>query len=155
MFSVFPLDMVQYKRLFYSTRVPKKDKDELVSFPSSRHILVLRNQHMYMVPVQGPNGKGVWLCSSLLLWKSWGNKMHFLVFVALGLPVDPAQLHASFLAILKDQTPSPDHFIGYLTSTDRNEWAAARQELIADPHNAALLEKVGRIKSFIIILTVA
>ena len=65
MFSVFPLDMVQYKRLFYSTRIPKKDKDELVSFPSSRHILVLRNQHMYLVPVQEPNGKGGWVRSCL------------------------------------------------------------------------------------------
>ena len=68
---------------------------------------------------------------------------HLPILFPQGLPVDPAQLHASFQAIIKDQTPSPDHFIGYLTSTDRNEWAAARQELIADPHNAALLEKVS------------
>ena len=40
--SAYPLDMSQYARLFASTRIPVKGKDELQSWPESRHIIVLR-----------------------------------------------------------------------------------------------------------------
>ena len=39
--------MSQYNRLFNSTRVPMKVKDELKSYPEDRHIAVLRNGHLF------------------------------------------------------------------------------------------------------------
>ena len=57
MVNAFPLDMVQYKKLFNSTRIPRETRDELVSYPGTRHVLVLHNDHMYCVDVIQPNGK--------------------------------------------------------------------------------------------------
>ena len=60
-FEAYPLDMSQYGRLFQSTRykrstlapfqfdqfisIPKKGKDELLSSPNSRHVVVQVKNH--------------------------------------------------------------------------------------------------------------
>ena len=54
--KAFPLDMSQYGRLFNSTRIPQQGKDELKSFSDTRHVLVMRNGHMYCVEASQPDG---------------------------------------------------------------------------------------------------
>ena len=57
MVNAFPLDMVQYKKLFNSTRIPRSVRDELVSYPSGSHVLVIHKGHMYCVDAVQSNGK--------------------------------------------------------------------------------------------------
>jgi hypothetical protein len=89
-------------RLFQSTRVPNTGKDELVTFPDSRHIVV---QH-------GP------------------DFFKFDIVTADGGAVPQAQIEANIRAILATPTSTADP-VGILTSMDRNEWASARKHLIA------------------------
>ena len=113
--GAIPLDMSQYRNLFGTTRVPKRGRDEIVSVPTSRHIVVMRNSHMYCVDVQQSNG----------------------------LPTDPDQLYSTLTAIASDPSPPPPHPVSILTGTDRDTWADARSELMAaDPQNVLALEKV-------------
>ena len=57
MVKAFPLDMVQYKRLFGTTRIPNKERDELVTVDDSRHVIVMKNNHFYEVEVFKQDGK--------------------------------------------------------------------------------------------------
>ena len=112
--GVYPLDMFQYRNLFGTTRVPKKERDELVHHLASQHIVVMRNGHIYSVQVQQENG----------------------------LPVDKVSLCSTLSAIINDPTPPPYHQVSYLTTADRDTWADAHQELMSDPQNALALQKV-------------
>ena len=112
--GVVPIDMSQYSRLFGTTRIPKCKQDELMVSPSSQHVVVMRNGHLYAVEVQQANG----------------------------LPVHPDQLHTTLSAIVNDCLPAPLHAVSYLTGIDRDTWADVRRELIADSQNAHALEKV-------------
>ena len=109
-----PLDMSQYYRVFGTTRVPGRGRDELVYAPASRHIVVMRNNHVYSVEVQREDG----------------------------LPTDPHDLYSTLTAILHDPSPPPPHPVSILTATDRETWAHARNELLRDPQNATTLEKI-------------
>ena len=48
MFNAFPLDMSQYGRLFNSTRVPMREKDQLKTVKNNRQILVIRNGNIFL-----------------------------------------------------------------------------------------------------------
>ena len=49
--------MSQYGRLFNSTRVPRKGKDELVTYDDSNgHIVVMRRGHFYSINAVQDNG---------------------------------------------------------------------------------------------------
>ena len=56
MLNAFPLDMVQYKKLFNSTRIPRPEKDELATYHGN-HIVVMNRGHFYAIDVIQPNGK--------------------------------------------------------------------------------------------------
>ena len=112
--GAIPLDMSQYKNLFGTTRIPKHGKDESIISPSSQHVIVMRNGHLYAVEALQANG----------------------------LPTDPDQLYSTLSAIVSDPSPHPRYPVSYLTGINRDTWADVRNELIADPRNARTLEKV-------------
>ena len=55
--KAYPLDMVQYERLFNMTRLPRPEKDELVGDHAHGHVIVMRNGHMYSIQAQQPDGE--------------------------------------------------------------------------------------------------
>ena len=112
--GAYPFDMSQYNNLFATTRVPKREKDEVVKFSNSRHVVVMRNHHMYSVRVLQENG----------------------------LPVDRADLYAALVAIINDTSLPSSHPINYLTGGNRDYWADAQQELMSDPHNVQTLHEI-------------
>ncbi|XP_077309441.1 carnitine O-palmitoyltransferase 2, mitochondrial [Lithobates pipiens] len=113
MVNAYPLDMSQYFRLFNSTRIPKLNKDELVSDEKARHLLVLRNGNFYAFDVLDKDGS----------------------------IVNASEIKAHLNYILSDNAPAPEFPLGYLTSEDRNTWAIMRQKLI-DNGNQEALHKV-------------
>ena len=52
-----PLDMHQFTRVFGMTRVPKEGADQLVQVPDSRHVAVMRNGGVLIVPVYDASGQ--------------------------------------------------------------------------------------------------
>lgn len=58
LFKAFPLDMSQYGNLFNATRVPRLEKDELVTYDSGgNHAVVLRKGHFYKFTVVNEDGE--------------------------------------------------------------------------------------------------
>lgn len=55
-FKAFPLDMSQFESLFSSTRIPKHSCDQLIRFPDSKHIAVLRGGQFFAFDVLDSNG---------------------------------------------------------------------------------------------------
>ena len=52
----FPMSMIQYKRVFGVTRMPKKDIDMLKRSQNPSNIAVLRNNHIFLVPAYDSEG---------------------------------------------------------------------------------------------------
>ncbi|XP_010862457.2 carnitine O-palmitoyltransferase 2, mitochondrial [Esox lucius] len=101
--NAYPLDMSQYFRLFNATRIPKQGKDELFTDAKGRHLLVMRQGHMYVFDVVDRNGN----------------------------LVKPDEIQAHLKHILSDPTPAPAHPLGLLTSENRDTWAKLREKLLA------------------------
>ncbi|XP_072026451.1 carnitine O-palmitoyltransferase 2, mitochondrial-like isoform X2 [Amphiura filiformis] len=113
--KAFPLDMSQYFRLFNSTRVPQLGKDVLKTEPSGKHLLVVRNGHLYTFDVLDRDGN----------------------------IVPPAEIQAHLQYILKDNTPPPEHPLGYLTTENRDIWASLRTQLVnTSARNTEVLDKI-------------
>ena len=55
-FKAFPLDMSQFQNLFCSTRIPKLIRDEILVYPKSKHIVILRNGQFFVFDVVNSNG---------------------------------------------------------------------------------------------------
>lgn len=110
MVNAYPLDMSQYFRLFNSTRIPKKGRDELFTEPKGRHLLVMRKGHMYVFDVVDHDGN----------------------------LVRPAEIQSHLKYILSDQTPAPDFPVGFLTSENRDVWAELREKLLAAGNGEAI-----------------
>ena len=113
------LDMHQFLRVFGMTRVPKEGQDELVQDPDSQHIVIMRESAMVAVPI----------------------------YTAAGAPLSLEQLQAQLVhALALAERPlleQSDHEpLSVLTSLPRDEWAAQRGLLLADPTNAASLRLV-------------
>ncbi|XP_072462177.1 spermatogenesis-associated protein 9 isoform X2 [Notamacropus eugenii] len=100
--EAYPLDMSQYVHLFNSSRVPKEGKDELFSDHSARHLLVMRNGHFYVFDILDPIG----------------NILH------------PYEIQAHLINILQDGETVAEYPLGYLTTENRNTWAAVREQLL-------------------------
>ncbi|XP_056388167.1 carnitine O-palmitoyltransferase 2, mitochondrial [Hyla sarda] len=113
MVNAYPLDMSQYFRLFNSTRIPKLNKDELVTDEKGRHLLVLRKGNFYVFDVLDRDGN----------------------------IVKASEIHAHLKHILSDSSPTSEFPLGYLTSENRNTWAQVRQKLI-DQGNHDALKKI-------------
>ncbi|XP_053549425.1 carnitine O-palmitoyltransferase 2, mitochondrial [Bombina bombina] len=113
MVNAYPLDMSQYFRLFNSTRLPKPNRDELVTDESGRHLLVLRKGNFYVFDVLDKDGN---------IMKA-------------------SEIQAHLQYILSDTSPAAEFPLGYLTSEERNTWALLRQKLL-DNGNQDALKKV-------------
>lgn len=103
-FKAFPLDMSQYKNLFNSTRIPKKDKDEIRKFDSktNRHILVIKDGQFYTFDILDQNGD----------------------------LNTPEYIYANLHHISNQPKPEANFLsISELTSADRNFWASEREHL--------------------------
>ncbi|XP_049444290.1 carnitine O-palmitoyltransferase 2, mitochondrial [Epinephelus fuscoguttatus] len=103
MVNAYPLDMSQYFRLFNSSRIPKKGKDELVTDEKGRHLLVMRKGNMYVFDIVDRDGN----------------------------LVTPAEIQSHLKYILSDPTPAPAFPLGVLTSENRDVWAGLRDKLVA------------------------
>ncbi|KAM9386335.1 carnitine O-palmitoyltransferase 2, mitochondrial [Pholidichthys leucotaenia] len=103
MVKAFPLDMSQYFRLFNSTRIPKRGRDELFTDETGRHLLVMRKGHMYVFDVVDRDGN----------------------------LVKPAEIQSHLKYILSDPAPVPAFPLGVLTSENRDVWVGLREKLIA------------------------
>lgn len=110
MVNAYPLDMSQYFRLFNSTRIPKLNKDELMTDEKGRHLLVLRKGNFYVFDVLDKDGN----------------------------IVKASEIHSHLKHILSDASPAPEHPLGYLTSEDRNTWALLREKLLNNGNQEAL-----------------
>uniref|UniRef100_A0A8D2KVE1 Choline/carnitine acyltransferase domain-containing protein n=1 Tax=Varanus komodoensis TaxID=61221 RepID=A0A8D2KVE1_VARKO len=111
--NAYPLDMSQYKFLFNSTRIPNLSKDTLFTSEFARHLLVMRNGHLYVFEVLDP----------------FGNILH------------PSEIQAHLTQIIHDADRLPGFELSYLTTEERNVWATLRQQLI-QKGNAESLKKI-------------
>lgn len=103
MVNAYPLDMSQYFRLFNSTRIPKRGRDELFTDEKGRHLLVMRKGNMYVFDIVDRDGN----------------------------LVKPAEIQSHLKHILSDPTPAPAFPLGVLTSENRDVWAGLRDKLLA------------------------
>lgn len=103
MVNAYPLDMSQYFRLFNSTRIPKRGRDELFTDDTGRHLLVMRKGHMYVFDIVDRDGN----------------------------LVKPAEIQSHLKYILSDPTPVSAFPLGVLTSENRDVWAGLRDKLVA------------------------
>ncbi|XP_054835962.1 carnitine O-palmitoyltransferase 2, mitochondrial isoform X2 [Eublepharis macularius] len=113
MVNAYPLDMSQYFRLFNSTRLPKRNRDELFTDEKERHLLVLRNGNFYTFDVIDKDGN----------------------------IVEPLEIQAHLKYILSDISSVPTFPLACLTTENRDTWASLRQELL-DNGNEQALRKV-------------
>ncbi|KCV72970.1 hypothetical protein H696_00523 [Fonticula alba] len=114
--GAYPLDMSQFSRLLASTRIPKPEKDELVSFPESSHVAIMFRNQIYKLELR-PDGR------------TWLNE---------------GEILAAVQKILATPAPAADiPAVGILTSDARPAWAAAREHLAGlSAKNAASLKAV-------------
>lgn len=61
LFKAYPLDMSQYEGLFGGTRIPEQGKDRIYRNNESKHIIVLKQGHIYAVDVLDNDGKNGYL----------------------------------------------------------------------------------------------
>ncbi|XP_053693990.1 carnitine O-palmitoyltransferase 2, mitochondrial [Sabethes cyaneus] len=112
-FKAFPLDMSQYGGLFGATRIPETGKDRIYRNEKSRHLLVVRNGHLYSVEVLNSAGE----------------------------IEQPETLLARFKHVLEDTRPPAESPLGLLTTENRDTWAKIRYHL-SEIGNEKALRKV-------------
>ncbi|MCP4398921.1 MAG: choline/carnitine O-acyltransferase, partial [bacterium] len=120
-----PLCMDLFKRMFSTTRIPRKERDQLrspyggdvLSSPSERHIIILYNGHVFTLDVLSDTGE---MC------KAEDIRQNLETILELG--KDPAK---------EDET------VGMLTTLKRDKWADARDLLWnRDPHNQTVFDTI-------------
>jgi len=120
-----PLCMMQFKKLFSTTRIPHRNTDLLRSpisdrnptSPSEKHIIVLHDGHIFMLEVFKDSGE---------LKNPAEMKKDLELILAMG-------------AENVGENESP----GILTTLNRDEWADMREALLAvDPKNKVSLDKI-------------
>lgn len=114
-FKAFPLDMVQYERLFGTSRIPDTDKDYLVQSPNSKHIMIMRRGNIYAVDVLDNNGN----------------------------IESPKEILARLNAVVNmdKAKPAAEFPLGILTTSERNEWAKVREYMVKSSLNGELLSQ--------------
>lgn len=101
-----PLDMRQYPRMFGATRLPRTGRDELHKAPAGRsgHIVVLRGDHFWEVPVVDEKS---------------------------GRPLSVAALERALQQVVDQSAPSAKASLAVLTTAERDAWAGWRADLEA------------------------
>lgn len=110
-FKAFPLDMSQYKNLFNSTRIPRKNKDEIFkSDPkTNRHLLVIKNGEFYTFDILDTDGN----------------------------LKDPEYIYANlnYISNKSKQAGANSLSITELTTSERDFWANEREHLVSLSEN--------------------
>jgi len=114
-----PMDMMQYYRLFGTSRIPAEGKDKMSYNPDSKHIVVLHRNHFFKMAVFSPEGNA--LPESQLL----GN-LKYIRLLADG--------------IMAGRIGRPGPPIGLLSSDNRDNWADSYQVLLEGGNEEALRE---------------
>ena len=132
------MDMMQYYRLFGTTRIPAEGKDKMSFNPDSKHIVVLHRNH-----VRSSQGMKQWCefchnCSGLILFQFF--KMP--VFSPEGNALPESQLlgNLKYILQLSDRIGEPGPPIGLLSSDNRDNWADAHRILLEGGNEDALRE---------------
>ena len=110
-FKGFPLDMLQYSRMFGTTRIPQKERDSFIyakNLGELRHIVVARDGKWWKLDVNG---------------KLKDVKFH--------------KVRASLEAIMResDEDDGAAEDIGALTCDGRDDWAENRIQLVSEEAN--------------------
>lgn len=113
-FKAFPLDMSQYEKLFGTTRIPNRDKDQLQLNPDSKHIIVMCQGNIYAVDVLKADG-------------------------CLETATEILNRIRAVMKMSHDCKPN-EHCLGVLTTLERNKWAEIREHLISLADNRKLLQ---------------
>lgn len=112
-FQGYALDMSQFGNLFESTRIPRKGKDELKTYPDSKHIAFLKGGQFFVFDVLDANGD-IKDADTILACVNYINS----------LKVDTKQ-----------------DSITVLSAEDRDVWAIAREHIVnTSAENAKSLE---------------
>lgn len=120
-----PLDMYQFTRVFGMTRVPAEGSDVLQQASESKHIALLRDGAIVIVPVYDAVGKPLTLAQ---------------LKTQLSNALDLASL--GFLDDQRIENDAAHSHASLLTSMDRDDWAAQRVLLLTNPKNASNLKLV-------------
>ena len=114
-----PLDMSQYKNLFKSTRIPGKDLDSIKKFEKSDHVLIMCRGRFYKLKVKaGKNSDQI---------------------------LNPIKIQNAVQQIWDDANSQEynEDSLAYLSSTNRNDWAEIRQQLVdSSSENAEALNSI-------------
>ncbi|GMT25977.1 hypothetical protein PFISCL1PPCAC_17274, partial [Pristionchus fissidentatus] len=111
-FKAFPLDMSQYKSLFNGSRIPKKGKDVLYNDATQKHFVAMRKGRAYAVRLFDDNGAI--------------------------LPASEVQASIAWVLRQGELAGGASEAVGSLTSMERDEWAAAREQLESEGNGASL-----------------
>ncbi|XP_059048863.1 carnitine O-acetyltransferase-like [Achroia grisella] len=110
-----PLDMLQYKKIFGTCRIPGDKKDKL-SFNDSKHVTVIHNNHIFHVDL-------------------WGED---------NVVLSEDQIIQQLRRVVELSKTPTDQAIGVLTSENRDAWAKAYELLTKDKVNRNSLEDVEK-----------
>ncbi|KAL5354342.1 hypothetical protein ACLOAV_000431 [Pseudogymnoascus australis] len=97
-----PLDMATVHWLFSSNRTPDLDCDRYDRFPESDYLVAMKRGHAYKIPLRGHNGQ----------------------------TITYEKLKTIFQIILQ-QTPDGTSWASIFTTANRDEWAKAREDMMA------------------------
>ncbi|XP_062523608.1 carnitine O-palmitoyltransferase 2, mitochondrial-like [Corticium candelabrum] len=101
--KVLPLSMNNYRLLFNSCQIAKFGKDELREYEGSKHIVVMRNGHIYTMDVIDEDGRRA----------------------------STSQIYKQLKQIVDETNSAADIPVAVLTTTDRDTCARAMQKLRA------------------------
>lgn len=110
----FPLDMQQYDKIFGTCRIPGLKKDSLSFSPNSKHIVVIAEDNFFKVTVYSKSGK----------------------------ILSETEITDQLKICLQEANKLKSSKVGILTSDNRDNWAAAYEELVKIDHNRRALEVI-------------
>ena len=120
--GAYALDMSQYPNLFHSTRVPKPERDELVTYGDGtasssppKHVVVQHRGAFYTVDVLDDEGRAI----------------------------PPARVERALLDVLDRADRNAEApTVGALTTLPRDEWYSRREELLRNEKNESAISKI-------------
>lgn len=111
LFKAFPLDMSQYGHLFSSTRIPRLGKDELLRFPESRHVAILKGGQVFTVNVLDARGN----------------------------IKEADYIHSCVKYVSKLNVNKNEDSVTFFSTEERDQWAKVRERLVQDIANGESL----------------
>ncbi|TCO68298.1 choline/carnitine O-acyltransferase [Marinisporobacter balticus] len=112
-----PLCMLQYKKLFSTTRIPKREKDLHKTTFKQKHIIVLYRAEIFTLDVLKDSGESR----------------------------DASEIEADLKHIIEESKKEEGQGIGILTTMNRDQWADTREDLLKiDAQNKLHLEKIEK-----------